>query len=165
MGKQQSAARLSVRTVRQWLKKPVVGKTIAVGLTLSLFNLDLAPALEAKRVLEPIAPKEVELPSLPKPSLFAMLGHWIEQITVQPAEQPPLPPAPGFAPAWGATAGVYGGSVNLGNGNLTLQLPLTGWADGVSFVLYFNSQANPNDPSPIAPKWTHNCTTGMFFWW
>ena len=75
MGKQQSAARLSVRTVRQWLSKPIIGKTIAVGLTLSLFNLDLAPALEAKRVLEPIAPKKVERPSLPKPSLFEMLGH------------------------------------------------------------------------------------------
>jgi YD repeat-containing protein len=46
--------------------------------------------------------------------------------------------------------------VNLGNGNLCLQIPLTGWANGVSFSLVFNSQANPSQPSPIAPKWTHN---------
>ena len=52
--------------------------------------------------------------------------------------------------------GVYGGVVNLGNGNLTLQLPLVGWAEGVGFTLVFNSQANPSQPSPIAPKWTHN---------
>jgi hypothetical protein len=46
--------------------------------------------------------------------------------------------------------------VNLGNGNLCLQVPLVGWANGVSFTLVFNSQANPSQPSPIAPKWTHN---------
>lgn len=61
MGKQRSTAQLSVRIVRRWLSKPIIGKTIAVGLTLSLFNLDLAPALEAKRALEPIAPKDLSL--------------------------------------------------------------------------------------------------------
>ncbi|GIV10110.1 MAG: hypothetical protein KatS3mg019_2201 [Fimbriimonadales bacterium] len=71
-------------------------------------------------------------------------------------EIPPITPAPGLPPAWGASAGVYGGVVNLGNGNLCLQIPLTGWANGVSFSLVFNSQANPSQPSPIAPKWTHN---------
>ncbi|GIV07713.1 MAG: hypothetical protein KatS3mg017_0915 [Fimbriimonadales bacterium] len=71
-------------------------------------------------------------------------------------ETPPVAPAPGLPPAWGASASVYGGVVNLGNGNLCLQIPLTGWANGVSFSLVFNSQANPSQPSPIAPKWTHN---------
>jgi len=42
----------------------------------------------------------------------------------------------------------------LGNGNLCLQVPL-GTA-GVGFSLVFNSQANPSQPSPIAPKWTHS---------
>jgi hypothetical protein len=51
---------------------------------------------------------------------------------------------------------VYGGVVNLGNGNLCLQVPIVGWANGVSFTLVFNSQANPSQPSPIAPKWTHS---------
>lgn len=71
-------------------------------------------------------------------------------------ETPPVAPAPGLPPAWGASAGVYGGVVNLGNGNLCLQLPLVGWANGVSLSLVFNSQANPSQPSPIAPKWTHS---------
>lgn len=71
-------------------------------------------------------------------------------------ETPPLSAAPGLPPAWGASANVYGGVVNLGNGNLTLQVPLVGWENGISFSLVFNSQANPSQPSPIAPKWTHN---------
>jgi len=69
---------------------------------------------------------------------------------------PPLAPAPGLPPAWGASANVYGGVVNLGNGNLCLQIPIVGWANGLSFTLAFNSQANPSQPSPIAPKWTHS---------
>ncbi|MDW8052689.1 MAG: hypothetical protein RMJ83_09465 [Armatimonadota bacterium] len=147
---------ITARTVRQWLAKPVLGKTIAVLTTLSLFNLDLAPALEAKRVLEPLAPKTVELSNLPKPSLFAMLGQMADIIPTPHRERPPLPAAPGFAPKWGASANVYSGAVNLGNGNLTLTLSVVSWTKGVSFVLYFNSQANPSQASPIAPKWTHN---------
>ena len=151
----RKAGRITLRTLRQGLGRPIFGKVIAIGLTLCLLNLDLAVALEAKRVLEPIAPKRVAPPALPKPSFLASLNTMLSQITAV-QEQPPVAPAPGLPPAWGASAGVYGGVVNLGNGNLTLQLPLVGWADGVGCVLFFNSQANPSQPSPIAPKWTHN---------
>ena len=151
----RKARRITLRTLRQGLGRPIFGKVIAIGLTLCLLNLDLAVALEAKRVLEPIAPKRVAPPALPKPSFLASLNTMLSQI-IALKEQPPVAPAPGLPPAWGASAGVYGGVVNLGNGNLTLQLPLVGWSEGVGFTLVFNSQANPSQPSPIAPKWTHN---------
>ena len=86
------------------------------------------------------------------------LATWLT--TVLPLQRvqaiPPLAPAPGLPPAWGASASVYGGVVNLGNGNLCLQIPIVGWANGLSFTLVFNSQADPSQPSPIAPKWTHS---------
>lgn len=125
-------------------------------MTLLMLHLDILPAV-ASTHFKPAAAR-VKAPSLPPVPLKVRLKTWLAAVLPlqQVREIPPVAPAPGPPPAWGASASVYGGVVNLGNGNLTLQVPLVGWANGVSFVLFFNSQANAGDPSPVAPKWTHN---------
>ncbi len=117
-----------------------------------MVHLNLLPAVASTELAK--ARPKVSVASLPGVPFSARVASWLMQIQLQPKETPPLAPAPGLPPAWGASAGVYGGVVNLGNGNLTLQLPLgTG---GLPFVLIFNSQASSSPTSPIAPKWTHN---------
>ncbi|GIV12286.1 MAG: hypothetical protein KatS3mg021_0568 [Fimbriimonadales bacterium] len=130
-----------------------VGRGLAVGLTLLLLHLDVAPAVASASV-NPRKEAKVASESLATRLMLWAMRVWTLQ--VQLVDKPPLAPAPGLPPVWGVSASVYGGVVNLGNGNLCLQIPLVGWANGVSFSLVFNSQANPSQPSPIAPKWTHN---------
>lgn len=132
------------------------GRLLAIAMTLLMLHLDILPAV-ASTHFKPAAAR-VKAPSLPPVPLKVRLKTWLAAVLPwqRMQEIPPLAPAPGLPPAWGASASVYGGVVNLGNGNLTLQVPLVGWANGVSFVLFFNSQANAADPSPVAPKWTHN---------
>ena len=126
-----------------------------MGLALTLLHEDLAPAVASTELARS---KGASVPSISLTerlsSLLLSVSSAVSQLQISPTETPPLAPAPGLPPAWGASASVYGGVVNLGNGNLCLQVPL-GTA-GVGFSLVFNSQANPSQPSPIAPKWTHS---------
>ena len=131
------------------------GRWLAMGLALTLLHIDLAPAVASTELARS---RGASVPSISLTeclaSLLLSVSSAVSQLQISPMEVPPLAPAPGLPPAWGASASVYGGVVNLGNGNLCLQVPL-GTA-GVGFSLVFNSQANPSQPSPIAPKWTHS---------
>ncbi len=135
-----------LRSVRQLLMSRA-GRALALLLTLLLLHLDIAPAV-ASTALKPRTARPA--PSLPPVPLSVRFTRWLSGLLPLQRLQatPPLAPAPGLPPAWGASASVYGGVVNLGNGNLCLQVPLVGWANGVSFSLVFNSQANPSQPSP-----------------
>jgi hypothetical protein len=143
----------------RWIRTALMGRRgrlIALAFTLLMLHLGILPAVASAHLIP--ASTRAKTASLPPVPLKSRLATWL--IALLPwqrvQETPPLAPAPGLPPAWGASASVYGGVVNLGNGNLCLQVPLVGWANGVSFTLVFNSQANPSQPSPIAPKWTHN---------
>ncbi len=148
------AAVFDLRSVRQLLMSRA-GRALALLLTLLLLHLDIAPAI-ASAALKPRTARLA--PTLPPVPLSVRFTRWLSGLLPlqRLRETTPLAPAPGLPPAWGASASVYGGVVNLGNGNLCLQVPLVGWANRVSFSLVFNSQADPSQPSPIAPKWTHN---------
>jgi len=140
----------------RWVRRVLTGskgRWLAVGLALTLLHIDLAPAVASAAVARSRGA------TLPAVSLAERLSSLLLSVAsavsqLQSVDSPPLPSAPGLPPAWGACASVYGGTVNLGNGNLCLQVPL-GTA-GVGFSLVFNAQANPSQPSPIAPKWTHS---------
>jgi YD repeat-containing protein len=121
-----------------------------------MLHLDILPTVASVHLMP--ASTRVKTASLPPVPLKSRLASWLTAVLPwqRVQEIPPLASAPGLPPAWGASASVYGGVVNLGNGNLCLQVPIVGWANGVSFTLVFNSQANPSQPSPIAPKWTHS---------
>ncbi len=156
--------RVSLSWVRQVLARKGTAKAFAAVLCVSLVlppQFGVAAELAHTRSLRGVRLNSVNTliaTSTPAIPFKTRLKTWLA--TLLPLQRvleiPPVAPAPGLPPAWGASAGVYGGVVNLGNGNLCLQLPLVGWANGVSLSLVFNSQANPSQPSPIAPKWTHS---------
>jgi hypothetical protein len=147
--------RLSLRWVRTLLMGRR-GRLVALAFTFLMLHLDILPAVASVHLMP--ASTRVKTASLPPVPLKSRLASWLTAVLPwqRVQEIPPLASAPGLPPAWGASASVYGGVVNLGNGNLCLQVPIVGWANGVSFTLVFNSQANPSQPSPIATKGMHS---------
>jgi hypothetical protein len=135
--------RLSLRWVRTLLMGRR-GRLVALAFTFLMLHLDILPAVASVHLMP--ASTRVKTASLPPVPLKSRLASWLTAVLPwqRVQEIPPLASAPGLPPAWGASASVYGGVVNLGNGNLCLQVPIVGWANGVSFTLVFNSQANPS---------------------
>jgi hypothetical protein len=92
------------------------GRWLAVGLALTLLHIDLALAVASAEVARSRGA------TLPAVSLTERLSSLLLSVAsavsqLQSVDSPPLPSAPGLSPAWGASASVYGGTVNLGNGN------------------------------------------------
>jgi hypothetical protein len=103
----------------RWVRRVLTsnrGRWLAVGLALTLLHIDLALAVASAEVARSRGA------TLPAVSLTERLSSLLLSVAsavsqLQSVDSPPLPSAPGLSPAWGASASVYGGTVNLGNGN------------------------------------------------
>jgi hypothetical protein len=118
-GKSPVATGRARRGGLRWVRRVLTsnrGRWLAVGLALTLLHIDLAPAVVSAEVARSRGA------TLPAVSLTERLSSLLLSVAsavsqLQSVDSPPLPSAPGLPPAWGASASVYGGTVNLGNGN------------------------------------------------